>query len=87
MLIRLVALLALSMSCVAQNAGTSNFRNALQETRLPLTLREGKFGGTGGDLLTREINAARTAKYWRRNPSICSLIASKPGGLHPLSLN
>ncbi len=59
MLIRLVALLAVSMPCVAQDAGTSSFRNALQEARLPLSLREGKLGGSGGDLLTREINAAR----------------------------
>lgn len=59
MLLRLVALLAVSIPCVAQGVAAPSFRDALRKARLPLILSDDKLGGTGGNLLTSKIKAAR----------------------------
>ena len=59
MLLRLVALMAVSVPCVAQGVTAPSLLDALQEVRLPVTLSDGTLGGPGGSLLIGEINAAQ----------------------------
>jgi hypothetical protein len=59
MLLRSLTILAVALPLFAQSEDTSSFRDALRQARLPLIVSDGKLGGVGGDVLIREIEAAR----------------------------
>ena len=59
MRLKFACVLLLAVRCDALTAQTPSFAAALQETRSPLVLTDSGMSGAGGELLAREIAAAR----------------------------